>query len=364
MGLVIGGRRVGGRPPATPLSPLEKTLVDRLAATMRTVNRDIPVADIESAIRNLDPAAMERIMAQVTLASTASRLDDVLRGVYLDSGDREIRRILGGDPTGGARIVDVGVRLPSGIIVPADLAPFDPGDYTLTPFDRMNLQFIDPRAVEYARTRSASLITSINDHNRLAIRYILGDAMGQGMTARDTANAVKQVIGLHPRWARAVTRFDKQNYDSLLKQGIKPGAARTQVDALTKRYRDSLIRRRAEMIARTEIQTAQNMARQAAWDAGQRTGYVDSASSKRWMVAPSGSRRGAPCDICASLNNTEVQWNQAFPTGHIMPPAHPHCRCTAVLVPPSRGLTNLPSQNLDYWLSEMDAFYAEQEAAV
>jgi hypothetical protein len=36
-----------------------------------------------------------------------------------------------------------------------------------------------------------------------------------------------------------------------------------------------------------------------------------------------------------------------------MPPAHPHCRCTAVLIPPSRGLTGLPSQDMDRWLAEL-----------
>lgn len=363
MGLVIGGRRYGGKPPATPLTPVERALVDRLAATMRSTNRVIPIADIEAAIRNLDPAAFDRVLRAVTVSRTGTRLDDALRAAFLDAGDREARRILGAAPAGRAQIMDIGVRLPSGIIVPADLAPFDPGDYTLSPYDAMNLQYIDPAAIEYARTRAASLVTSIDTHNRNAIRYILTDSMAQGLTARETAARLQQIIGLHPRWAKAVVNFDTRNYQSLLSQGMKPMAARSQVDALTKRYRDSLIRRRAEMIARTEIQTAQNMARQQAWNAGQRTGYVDPASKKRWLVAPSGSRLGAPCPICADLAGTEVQWNAAFPTGHIMPPAHPHCRCTAVLIPPSRGISGLPSQS-DDWLAEMDAFYAEEEAAI
>lgn len=363
MALTIGGRRVGGAPPATPLSPLEKTLVDRLAATMRSVNRNVSIADIEAAIRALDPDALNRVLAQVTVTPVGGRLDDVLRGVFLEYGDREARRVLRMDPASGrGQVMDIGVRLPSGIVVPSDLAPVDVSQYKMSPFQTLSLTYIDPRAVDYAQTRSAQLVTSIDENNRLAIRYIIGDSIAKGRTALETASMLEKIIGLHPRWAQAVVNFDGRTFQSLLSQGVKGPAARAQTDALTKRYRDTLIRRRAEMIARTEIQTAQNMARQSAWDAGARTGYVDAASTKRWLVAPSGSRRGAPCDICASLNKTEVQWNQAFPTGHIMPPAHPHCRCTAVLVPPSRGLTNLPSQNLDYWLSEMDAFYAEQEA--
>lgn len=364
MGLVIGGRSVGGSPPATPLSPLEKRLVDRLAATMRSASRTVNIGDVEAAIRSLDPDALNRVLAEITISDSGQHLDDVLRAVFLEYGDKEVRRILRADPaTGRAQIMDIGVRLPSGIVVPSDLAPVDVSGMQLSPFQQLNLQFIDPRAVDYARMRAADLVTSIDDANRLAIRYIITDSVAQGRTALETAALLEKVIGLHPRWAKAVVNFDRNTYQSLLSQGMKGPAARSQTDALAARYRDTLIRRRAEMIARTEIQTAQNMARQSAWDAGARTGYVDPASTKRWMVAPSGSRRGAPCDVCAGLNKMEVQWNQAFPTGHIMPPAHPHCRCTAVLVPPSRGLTDLPSQNMDYWLAEMDTFYAEQEAS-
>lgn len=354
---------MGGSPPATPLSPLEQNLVDRLAATMRSVNRAVSIDDVEAAIRSLDPDALTRVLASVTVSGAGVRIDDILRGVFLEYGEKEARRLLRIETPGQlGQVMNVGVQLPSGIVVPADLAPVDVSQHTLSPFQTLSLTYIDPRAVEYARTRAADLVTSIDDNNRLAIRYIINDSIAKGRTAMETATLLEKIIGLHPRWAQAVVNFDQRTFQSLLSQGVKGPAARAQTDTLTKRYRDTLIRRRAEMIARTEIQTAQNMARQSAWDAGSRTGLVDGASMKRWMVAPSGSRRGAPCDICASLNKTEVQWNQAFPTGHIMPPAHPHCRCTAVLVPPSRGLTNLPSQNLDYWLSEMDTFYAEQGA--
>jgi hypothetical protein len=361
--LVIGGKAIGGQPPATPLTELEQTLVEVLSATMRSTNRTVSVQDIEAAIAALDPDALTSILDNITMRPSGRRLDDVLRATFLEYGDREIRRVLRMDPAmQRGTVMDVGVRLPSGIVVPSDLAPVDVSQMKLTPFQTLNLTYIDPRAVDYARSRSASLVTSIDNNNRLAIRYVIGDSIARGLTAMETADMLEKMIGLHPRWARAVINFDGKTFQSLLSQGIKGPAARAQTNALTKRYRDSLIRRRAEMIARTEVQTAQNMARQSAWDVGARTGYVDAASTKRWLVSPPGSRRGAPCDICAALNKTEVQWNQAFPTGHIMPPAHPHCRCTAVLVPPSRGLTNLPSQNLDYWLSEMDAFYAEEEA--
>jgi hypothetical protein len=146
---------------------------------------------------------------------------------------------------------------------------------------------------------------------------------------------------------------------------MTPQAARDKADVLTDRYRDRLIRRRAEMIARTEVQMAQNMARLSAWDASVKTGVTDPASMKVWSTAPMSSQRGRPCDICLEQKaRGPIQWNAAFPMGVTMPPAHPHCRCTAVLIPPSRGLTGLPSQDMGAYLSQLDQFYAEQEASL
>jgi hypothetical protein len=178
-----------------------------------------------------------------------------------------------------------------------------------------------------------------------------------------TARELRQIVGLHSRWARAVLNFDEKNFTAMVKAGVSSEDARTRTDNLTKKYRDKLIRRRAEMIARTEVQQAQNYGRQASWEASDRAGLVDAASMKEWRTAPRGSSYGEPCDECAAMRGTRVPWNGSFANGDVMPPAHPHCRCTAVLVPPTRGLEGLPSQDLGSWITQLDALEA-QDAAV
>lgn len=364
MAFTFGGkRRPGGGPPRTPLDPLEQALADRLARIMRDTGRVVSEDQVAQAIEGLDPDLLSRMLNDVTISSIGARLDDVLRSVFLTTADAEARRILRETPRPGIpEVTDMGIRLPSGIIIPKDLAPVDTIGFTISPIDRLTLDYIDPRAVSYARARAARLVVDIDGANRQGLRRLITDSVAQGRSPAQTARLVRQTVGLHTRWIRAVDNYSRQQLAALMKQGLSPAAAQARADVLTKQYRDRLIRRRAEMIARTEIQTAQNMARQTSWDAGNKAGYVDGASMKVWRAATSTLGGVPPCDVCSQMNGQRVQWNAAFASGHVMPPAHPHCRCTAVLVPPSRGLTGLPSQDMESWLARLDAMDAEAVA--
>lgn len=359
MALTRGGkRRPGGTGPAQPLTPVEQALVDRIARMLRESRLAVDVGKIAEAVVALAPSDLESAINDATVLYIEARLADALAAAYRQRARDEWIRLLKEDARRGAPILqDQGVRLPSGIIVPrtlaADLVPVT--EFTINPVRDVIVDYINPAALQYANQRSAQLVTDITTANRTALRYIIRDSLAIGRSPMDTARLIRDTVGLHTRWARAVVNYDEAQMRQLIRAGMTPAAARARVDTLVKTYRDRLIRRRAEMIARTEIQLAQNMARQSSWDVAAKTGLLDGASQKEWLVAPSGSRRGAPCEICAELNGKRVAWNAAFPTGHTMPPAHPHCRCTAVLIPPSRGLTGLPSQDMDRWLRELQA---------
>ena len=358
MALTVGGkRRPGGGPPATPLTPVEKALVDRIARMLREQRLTVDIETLARAITSLDPNGIEEAVRELTIVYLEARLADTLAAAYRRKAEEEFIRLMRNDATRNAPILQpqAGVRLPSGIIVPASLAPsFEViTEFQINPVRDVIVDYIDPAAVDYANTRGARLVTDIDAANRTAVRYVIRDSLAQGRSPFDTARLLRDTVGLHTRWARAVVNYDDATVRQLLKAGMTPAQARAQADSMVKTYRDRLIRRRAEMIARTEIQLAQNMARQTSWGAANKAGLLDGQSQKEWLVAPSGSRRGAPCEVCSELSGKRVQWNAAFPTGHTMPPAHPHCRCTAVLIPPSRGLTGLPSQDMDRWLAEL-----------
>lgn len=366
MALTIGGRRLGGNGPAQPLDPQEQRLADRVALALRSIQKVMDPEAYVQAIRALDPDLLERLLAEINVEGISRLLDDTLRGIVMSGSTAEARRIIRDtprlQPPVGAGLEYGGQVLPSGIILPTSQTSPPPDiEFAIEqPVDRM-FRVIDTRARDYAQFRSAALVREVTDSNRLAIRRVVAQAFTgpTPKTVDQTARTLRQVVGLHTRWANAVQRFDDENVARLIKGGMSVDEARARQDVLTKRYRDKLIRRRAEMIARTEIQTAQNYAREASWDALNRTGLVDGQSMKRWVTAPIASRYGPPCPECQEQAGKEVPWNGTFSNGRSMPPAHPHCRCTAVIVPPSRGLTGLPSQDLSSWLDRLDELEAQ-----
>ncbi len=87
------------------------------------------------------------------------------------------------------------------------------------------------------------------------------------------------------------------------------------------------------MIARTEIQIAQNERRFEGWRQASDEGFVDTPSQKMWMTAPD----ERVCPICAELDGETIQWQDNFSNGSLSPIAHPNCRCAMVIIPPDRS---------------------------
>jgi hypothetical protein len=356
---------------SAPVAVLESRLADQLARVMRTAQRSLETGDILAAIDNLDPAAMERIYDQGNVYAVDGYLQRSLEAAFLTPSVQTFADVIRTPMGRGApRIRHSGVRQDNGIYVPSDLVrkATDPANNLVM---QALLQYINPRATEYARRRAAELVREISDANRLALRRILVDGYSRGAPREELAALVRQSVGLHTRWSRAVSSYRQRTYSQLMDQGWNPSAAAGRTDVLGDRYRSRLIRKRAEMIARTEIMTAQNMGRISAWDAGIKEGLIDPSAQKMWQVSRPGVSGGeGPCEHCLEVNGTRVGIYESFSVGQwrgrqalMAPPAHPHCRCTVQLIPPSRGLTGLPSQDMGRWLDDLDAFYAEMESA-
>ena len=347
--------RPGRRP--IVLTAEEQALVNEVAAALRRLRTRFSIENMVSAISVLSPDSIEEILQEMTIVFAQAAFTGQLSQSFRRTVDAEFNRILQNTP--GLSTMSVGrqgVRLPSGIIVPRDLVDQAGLKYevVLNPQEVIT-NYINPKVIQYAQTRSAALVTGIDQANRLALRRVLSDAMAQGLSPRATAKIVQRDLGLHTRWARAVNNFEQNTVNQLMRQGLTAAKAQAQAQRPVARYRDQLIRKRAMMIARTEIQMAQNMARQSAWRMAADAGILEPDTQKEWLVAPAESKLGVACPVCLELAGKRVQWNAAFPTGHMVPPAHPHCRCTVVLIPPSRGLTGLPSQDMGSWLARLDA---------
>ena len=197
---------------------------------------------------------------------------------------------------------------------------------------------LDPRAIAWAQTRAGALIAQVTDEQRAILNRVLARSIENGWTVAQTTQDLRQVIGLHDRWASAVSSSWDRDYDRLLRSGLSDALARQQADALADRYRNRLLQARARNIARTEILTAGNQGRWLSWAQGVDGGYISKNAMKQWTTGPLITRspkRIQVCDICAGVRGEMRKWNEPFSNGVMMPPAHPSCRCSAELVPVS-----------------------------
>jgi hypothetical protein len=76
---------------------------------------------------------------------------------------------------------------------------------------------------------------------------------------------------------------------------------------------------RAQTIANTEVAFAQAGGNFDVW---KRSGLVKEV---KWLVSNEG-----PCDECAENENHTVEFGSTFPSGDMLPPAHPNCRCVLI----------------------------------
>ncbi len=184
-----------------------------------------------------------------------------------------------------------------------------------------------------AEALSLDLVTRINRSQRAAIHGIVVESFRRGIAAKDTANRIANVVGLFPRWQRAVNNL----HASMLANDVPARIA----DRRARAYSDELIQKRAVMIARTELLRAMNTGRWLGWHDLADQGIIDpERSTKEWT----GSIDSAICPECEYLADPNGDGVGVIVTGidtlfHTeygdirMPPAHPHCRCGAVIHP-------------------------------
>jgi hypothetical protein len=194
-----------------------------------------------------------------------------------------------------------------------------------------SFRVINPHAVLWGATRGSTLIVSITDQQRAAVRAIIQKASSGTLTVQGAARAIKQTVGLDPRRATALANF-----------AAAQNAAATTVkqQALAskriEKYAAKLRRARAEVIARTEVLEAANAGQQAAWTAALNQKALGQGLVKRWLL----TKDDRLCPLCKQMvgedgKGQQVRINEPFltPLGPRMhPPMHPQCRCVMGLV--------------------------------
>ncbi len=291
---------------------------------------------LESLLRNMNPETLERLLSSITIANQKNIQESLLNSIDL-GGKEAIKEIQSIAPK-----LALPAFSPSKVKID-NKSSMANMDFTKLPAwaqprpprvdFKMSFNKTNPNSLAFAQRRAGELITSIDALTRNSIRKAIIDAFNEQLDYRATARRIKNVVGLHPKWADAVTNFEKREYARLVKSGMKEATARARAIERSTRYSDSLKSKRATMIARTEIQIAQNEGRQEGWNQAAKEGYVDVESQKMWIIA----QDERTCDICSELDGEIVGWNETFSSGDETPGrVHPNCRCTMVIIPPER----------------------------
>jgi len=187
----------------------------------------------------------------------------------------------------------------------------------------------DPRAISWAQQRAGARILGITQETQKAVAETIARSLSTQINREEVINNITQIVGLDSRQAKALGNFYEKNLLKLIEQGEVYEKAVKIVTKLSKEYRERLLIQRATRIARTETIAAANAGRMLSWAEADQLGLLPAGSEKRWKTAAD----ERTCPVCGPLNNVTVDWEGIFSTGDVMPPNHPNCRCTAVIVP-------------------------------
>jgi len=319
-----------------PLNAQELALAQNLYRAIRSANSKIGIEELSRIIATLDPDKLNRLLDAITITGDRKRIEDSLLNAIDIGGNNAIKELQKitprlAYPNFKPTQVKVDNKKPLKELpftkIPAWASATRPKIDVSLSFDKTN-----PNSLYFAQQRAAALITAIDDMTRQSVREIIIEAFNDKVDYRTTAKRIKNVVGLHPKWAKAVTKYEKNQYRRLVANGMKETTAMTRASDMATKYSDSLKSKRATMIARTEIQIAQNEGRLESWKQAAKEGFVDPDSMKMWITADD----ERTCPVCAELDGETVGWLDVFSNGLEKPIAHPHCRCTIKLIPPEK----------------------------
>lgn len=181
------------------------------------------------------------------------------------------------------------------------------------------VNFHDPmfsKVDNFIDTRGGQLIREVTTEQYTAINQLVRQAaITNTMTVDQLARAIRPCVGLTRRQAMTTKRF----YDSLIEDGYSHKRAHERQLV----YAAKVHRRRAALIAQTEMAYAYSAGWHATVQQNVEDGILPPDTRKVWLTAADEK----VCGTCGGMEGETVLWNEPFSNGSDYPPAHPNCRC-------------------------------------
>lgn len=168
---------------------------------------------------------------------------------------------------------------------------------------------------EWAKRRREVVLSGFTDAQNRSIRALIDHHSAvQPLDQRALAAILRPAMGL--------TEKQTTHLIKLRAQFAAEGSTGDTLDLRTTRAASALQRKRAEMVARTELASAWNGGVQVTMERAVEAGAFEGKVVKVWRA-----QRGKVCPICASLNGRSTPIKTPFDAAFDIAPAHPGCRC-------------------------------------
>jgi hypothetical protein len=303
-----------------------EAMVAAIIAAAERTRADVKLTELQSYIESLNIQAA---------TAAAEQLSERLQGIGTESGARSFYdEFTATVADGGASAVAV---LPSAL---ASQATFE---------------VVNPYVSAWINNYRPQLIREITDTTREAIHQTIMDGLRDKKHSTAVARSVREIVGLTAQQASAVNNYRAQLEAQSNLQGMTPATQRLiglrdqktvarhlreghltqeRIDAMVGRYRDNLIKLRANTIARTESFRAMNEGRQLAWEQFARDGLMEESKMRRYWVTARDDRVRPEHRAIPRMNPEGVGLKEPFrtPSGLVMnAPLDVACRCVVIM---------------------------------
>lgn len=226
--------------------------------------------------------------------------------------------------------------------------------------DALDVRFnaVNPAVSRFLSTYQADLVTGLTQTVRDAISQSVIDGVNAGQNPLTIARDIKAVIGLTPKQEQSVRNFRRylelgdstaldralrdKRFDATVIRAIRDetGLKPDQIDRMVERYRERMLKYRAETIARTEAMRAVSSGQHLMWQQAVADGLIEEKQIRRKWIYRDDSRVRHAHRTIPTLNPKGVGLNETFQSelGPIRFPHDPqalpentiNCRCAVV----------------------------------
>lgn len=252
---------------------------------------------------------------------------------------------------------------------------------------RPRLDIINPYAIALAQRQASTILRSVDATTLSSIQAVIARAANGEMTVQRAAKMIEATVGLAPSQIATLTAYEQAAH-ARLERGARALTAterarwstapatlrgRASIDRNVDTYARTMLRQRAQTIARTETMRAANYGQRAAWNDAANAGLFDpSKATIRWYTTSD----DRACSLCIPMDGKVIAvvggqfvsneratrdsiaafHDELQPGGTVgemrsvsdivgsgletkptttttvdMPPLHPRCRCTTAL---------------------------------